>query len=242
MESDKKEYIILIHGAWCWEKVAPLLLEKGYIVHMPNLPGHGDNSCRLEDITLEKYVNCIIEQIYLIGKPVNLVGHSMGGIVISQVAEIILEKVKSLTYITGIVLKNNETLMDAVALEEIPLVHLIMTNNELGMQVKEDTIIETFYGDCPTDELASYMSKLCIQATVPGTAPIHVSESRFGSIPRAYIECTKDLTISIKRQRAMQEDWPFTIISTLETTHSPFFSAPDELTDSLDLVLKLMLN
>lgn len=38
---------VLIHGAWhgslWWDKVVPLLKEKGYGVEAPDLPGHGKN-------------------------------------------------------------------------------------------------------------------------------------------------------------------------------------------------------
>ena len=31
------------HGAWCWDKVVPLLEAKGHTVVAPDLPGHGDD-------------------------------------------------------------------------------------------------------------------------------------------------------------------------------------------------------
>lgn len=31
------------HGAWCWNKVVPLLKAKGYKVIAPDLPGQGND-------------------------------------------------------------------------------------------------------------------------------------------------------------------------------------------------------
>ena len=31
------------HGAWCWEKVVPLLAARGHAARAIDLPGHGDD-------------------------------------------------------------------------------------------------------------------------------------------------------------------------------------------------------
>jgi pimeloyl-ACP methyl ester carboxylesterase len=34
------------HGAWCWERVAPLLVAEGHRVLAPDLPGMGADRCK----------------------------------------------------------------------------------------------------------------------------------------------------------------------------------------------------
>jgi hypothetical protein len=52
---------------------------------------------------------------------------------------------------------------------------------------------------------------------------------RFGRVPRAYIETTRDRTISLAAQRAMQAALPCAPVFTLDTDHSAFLSQPEAL-------------
>ena len=109
------ETFVLIHGAhhgsWCWKMVTPLLEKAGYNVIAPDLPGHGENKKKaIEEITLNDYLDCIFEVLDRQPEPVILVGHSMGGLVISQVAEYRPNKIKKLVYLCAVLLKNGESL------------------------------------------------------------------------------------------------------------------------------------
>lgn len=61
----------------------------------PDLPGHGQGP-RLEKYSLEIHAEYIAS---LIGEPVHLIGHSMGGHVAIRVAKLISHKIKKLTLI-----------------------------------------------------------------------------------------------------------------------------------------------
>src|SRR5215475_785880 len=86
----KMNTIVLVHGAWvdasCWDKVVPALKAAGHEVLVVNLPGHGSDNTPPANITLQSYVDAVKTAI---GgrKDVTLVGHSLAGIVISEVAE-----------------------------------------------------------------------------------------------------------------------------------------------------------
>ena len=66
--------------------------------------------------------------------------------------------------------------------------------------------------------------------------PIKTTAARFGSVKRAYIECTQDNASPIELQREMQKALPCKPVVTLETDHSPFFSAPDALGRALIVI------
>lgn len=74
------------HGSWCWRKVVPLLRAKGHTVFTPDLPGHYRSATPCADVTLKTYVDSISDLIVSNNHKVILVGHSMAGVVISQVA------------------------------------------------------------------------------------------------------------------------------------------------------------
>jgi pimeloyl-ACP methyl ester carboxylesterase len=100
---------VLVHGAWhgrwCWEKVVPLLKQAGHQVEILDLPEYGQDKTLLREITLATYTKRVCETLDAQAEPVILVGHSMAGIVITQVAEERPEKIKTLVYLTAFLVK-----------------------------------------------------------------------------------------------------------------------------------------
>ena len=84
------------HGGWCWHKVVAELSRRGHRVVAPDLPAHGDDSTTRELVTLEAYADRVVEHLDDVSGPVCLVGHSMGGMVISAVGERVPERIERL--------------------------------------------------------------------------------------------------------------------------------------------------
>ncbi|MCX7864923.1 MAG: hypothetical protein N2423_07820, partial [Novosphingobium sp.] len=61
----------------------------------------------------------------------------------------------------------------------------------------------------------------------------HLSDARWGTLPRWYVECDEDRTVPIDGQRRLQALFPGTHAITLHADHSPFYSAPQALADAL---------
>jgi len=61
------------------------------------------------------------------------------------------------------------------------------------------------------------------------TTPLQVTDGRYGSVDRVYIECTRDRAIAPELQRMMVAEMPCREVITMDTDHSPFYSAPDTL-------------
>ena len=61
----------------------------------------------------------------------------------------------------------------------------------------------------------------------------HRPTSRSAAIPRHYIRCTDDRTIPPEYQEVMTAGWPAGTVTTLPTSHSPFFAAPAMLAERL---------
>ena len=81
--------IVLVHGAfggaWSWEPVIPGLEEAGHTVQALDLPGSGEDQTPVADVTLHAYADRVCEALAS-GPPAVLVGHSMGGVVVTQAA------------------------------------------------------------------------------------------------------------------------------------------------------------
>ena len=76
------------HGAWCWQKIVPLLEAQGHRVRTPDLPATGADTSDPAKVTLESWARFVAELLAAEPEPVILVGHSRGGVVISRAAEL----------------------------------------------------------------------------------------------------------------------------------------------------------
>lgn len=223
------------HGAWCWKEVLPRLEERGHSVVTLDLPGHGEDRTPISEVTLDAYVRRVCDVVSGQHEPVILVGHSMGGLVITRVAEEIPERLSALVYVTAFLLPSGTTLQDAAQKDEAALVlpNLVANDQEGSGTLPEELLPEIFYADCPPEAVSYAIERLVPQALGPFVTPLHHSEERFGSVPRIYVECTQDRAITLEAQRSMHGALPCRRVVTMETSHSPFFAKPGELAQHL---------
>jgi pimeloyl-ACP methyl ester carboxylesterase len=224
------------HGAWCWQKLVPLLEAQGHRVVAPDLLGLGDDRTPLPQVTLAAWTDQICRAIDAQSEPVILVGHSRGGVVISQVAERRPDKIEKLVYLTAMMIENGESGLGTFGkIGPSPLQdHLVIAPDGVSMTVKEEGYKPSFYGMC-TDEDVALAKRLCRPEPLePSNAPMTLSAANYGRVPRIYIECLRDNAITPAMQKAMYTAMPCEKVITMDTDHSPFFSAPAELARHLD--------
>ncbi|HYW04037.1 MAG TPA: alpha/beta fold hydrolase [Gammaproteobacteria bacterium] len=224
---------VLIHGAWhggwCWAKLAPLLEAQGHTVVAPDLPGHGDDATPTERVTLQAYADRVCEVLDAQSEPVVLVGHSMGGIVITQAGEQRPDRIRALVYVTAFLPENGRSLADYADSAEDTLVPPNMVVSEDGTRatVREAVIADAFYGDCSPEDIAWAKSRLVPQAVAPIVTPVRVTPDNFGRLPRVYVSCTRDRAITPEMQRMMLSNLPCDTVCSMDTGHSPFLADPD---------------
>jgi pimeloyl-ACP methyl ester carboxylesterase len=219
------------HGAWCWYKLVPRLEKLGHTVIAPDLASLGRDRTPVNRVSLGTWRRRVCEIVDSVPGQVVLVGHSRGGIVISEVAEHRPERVQTLVYLCAFLLNDGECLSDVAASDETSLVprNVVMADDKTSCIVRDEALRDAFYGKCSDADVA--LARLCVQPepTVPLTTPLKLSTGKFGAVPRVYIECLQDRAIPIALQRRMQANWPCQRVLSLDTDHSPFFSRPDEL-------------
>ena len=99
--------IVLIHGAWAggwvWDRVCGPLKSAGFNPVVVELPGSG--SWNPDDvIDLDAVAEHVVAVVESLDGQCTLVGHSGGGIVASQVAELLPSRVAGLVYVAGMML------------------------------------------------------------------------------------------------------------------------------------------
>jgi pimeloyl-ACP methyl ester carboxylesterase len=169
-----------------------------------------------------------------------LVGHSMGGLVISRSAELRPAKVEKLVYLAAFLLPSGRTILEATPLDTRAktVASLIINEHSSAASLKAESVRQMLYADCEDSDVALARTLLVPQAMAVSASPLSTSEENWGRVPRFYIECTRDNAIPIEAQRAMSSQLPCRRVITMETSHSPFLSAPDELSAHLLQLLK----
>jgi pimeloyl-ACP methyl ester carboxylesterase len=231
------------HGAWCWKKVVPLLAAKGYKVITLDLPSVSNDTSQLVSATLDDDAKKVADVANSLQGQVILVGHSSGGIVISQAAELLgAEKVNKLIYLDAFLPKNGESvfmLADKIreanaasfASKAQPEPDLfIISENKKYCKWKPELAEQLFYHDCSAEDIAFAKAHLSWQSVATLATPVHVTDSSYGAIKKYYILCTqaKDLDKSNMVPNVRCEK-----VYKLPSSHSPFFSMPNKLVDIL---------
>jgi pimeloyl-ACP methyl ester carboxylesterase len=223
------------HGAWCWDKVVSLLKKEGHIVVAPDLPGHGENKTPIPEVTLQAYADRVCDVVNDQSEPVILVGHSMGGVAITQAAEHCPDNIQKLVYLTAFLLQNGEFLLQHAQedTEALVLPNLVMAEDGSYATVKDEVIKPAFYADCSDEDVQRAKSLLVPQAAAPFATPVSTTAENFGRIPRVFIECLQDKAISPLIQEKLYTNLPCEKVVSMDSSHSPFLSRPKELVGHL---------
>lgn len=230
------------HGAWCWERLSPLLEAVGHQVITPNLPGSGEDPAPIENADLASYATRVAGVIDGVAGPVVLVGHSMGGIVAAQVAELRPHRLSALVYVNGLMLRDGESLGSFLeAHAHLDVDDLVLKNMEVSADGSEARFPagkarDVFYNTCAVEDAAWAAARLGPQRTKIYGEPLRLTPERFGLVPRAYVRGLKDNAVSPAYQDAMLENTPCERVFDLDGDHSPFLSAPHALATVLQQV------
>jgi pimeloyl-ACP methyl ester carboxylesterase len=233
---------ILIHGswhsAWNWHKVKPILERRGHRVFAIDLPGMGRDKTPIKEVKMENSVQSICDLIDTIDGKVILIGHSKNGIMISQVAEYRTSKIEKLIYLAAYLIPNGKTQAEYSA-QDIdgvlkPFVTRYPETNSHTLQA--EIYKEGLYHDC--EDYIVELAKLLLsnEPIESGITPLQLSDENYGSIRRFYIECTEDKAVTPFIQQKMYKETICEEVYQMQTSHSPFFSKPQEL---CDIILKI---
>jgi pimeloyl-ACP methyl ester carboxylesterase len=237
--------IVLIHGAWggawIWEKVTEPLEAAGHTVETLDLPGAGDDHTPLEQINLDAYAERICDVLRESPEQAVLVGHSMGGMAVTQAASRCPGRVASLIYLAAFLPMDGQSLIGLTKLPEGEGDHVQKTMVVSGepplAELSEENLIIAFYNLAPP-EVAKWAAQMQRpQPAVPMMDEAKLSEG-YETIPRSYIHCTKDQANMPALQRRMMKERAASPVIELETDHTPHLSAPEELVAAIDQLVR----
>ena len=164
-----------------------------------------------------------------------LVGHSLGGLTISQTAEAVPERIHTLVYLAAYLLRDGECQRDRLGEINNPLLMTIRQPVADGTAylLAGPDLKEAFCHLCSDEDFARAGERLRPQPAVIGGTPLKLSPERFGSVRRVYVECTEDKGLLPAFQQKMYGEQPCARVIKLSSDHSPFYSMPQRLADAL---------
>ena len=218
--------LLLVHGAWhtswCWQ---PLIAElSGVDVVTVDLPSSGTDPQTLGDLTADAAV--VRDALAGIDGPVVLVGHSYGGLPITEAATAELG-VAHLVYLCAFQLDAGDSLVASLGGEVPPWQEIHETH------VRVTTPVLVFYNGVAPELTEQAVARLQLQSTRALTQPL--SRAAWRDLPSTYIVCEQDQAIPMFAQEAMSAR-AGTVLR-LDAGHSPFLSQPAELAAVLRKVL-----
>lgn len=274
--------VVLVHGAHhshaCWSELTPELEQRGHAVVAMDLPGAGSNAAIPDSfnqrpldpaafgtepspnagVSQEERTDAVIaavrEAAGLGNGQVVLLGHSLGGLTASHVAEQIPDELQAVVYLTAFMFPNGMVAGQFIEAElgASELVPLFMCDPAVTGALRLDTASDdaeyvaklrsAFYNDLTDEQFTEVMSHLHPDepAAVAGV-PSPITRERFGTVDRHYVRCGLDNTILPAAQDTMvrlvdADMGNATTVHRLETSHSPMVSNPSALADILSSV------
>ncbi|HEY5406176.1 MAG TPA: alpha/beta fold hydrolase [Ginsengibacter sp.] len=230
---------VLVHGSWqapyVWNTVKSELEKAGQKVIVVELPAHGNDFTSPAEVSIDVYRDKVISAINNTNSKVILVGHSLGGMVVSAVAEKTPSKIKKLIYIAGFVPVSGQTLIELAGEDAQSLLGpaLISSKDQLLLDVRQDAITSIFCQDGSDAVKKLVLDNYRSEPAIPFTNPVTVTDANFGTVDKYYIHTLQDHAIGIDLQNKMANAAHITKTFSLNTGHSPFLTQPDEVTKLL---------
>ncbi|XP_019191584.1 PREDICTED: methylesterase 17 [Ipomoea nil] len=239
-------HFVLVHGlgggAWCWYKLRCLMENSGYKVSCIDLSSAGVDPSDANDIlTFDDYNKPLLD--FLASLPPNqqviLVGHSAGGLSVTDATHKFPQKISLAIYIAATMLKTGFTSEQDIK-DGIPDLSDFGEINEvydIGFGMGQDgpptSILVTktlqrkiLYQMSPLED-STLAGMLLRPGPIKALASAEFMESEgVEHVPRIYIRTRYDNVVKPEQQDAMINKWPPASVYTLDSDHSPFFSAP----------------
>lgn len=234
---------VLVHGAFAassgWSEVKQRLEAKGNKVIAADLPAHGADNTPATSVTFDVYRDSVVRIVESQNEKVILVGHSMAGMIVSEVAERVPNRIEKLIYIGALLPKNGDSSASLTGRDkEVVLKDVqIVSADGSTVLIKREEFADIFCADCTNAQKQALLKNDKDEAIAPLIYKVSLTAQRFGVVPKYYVETTEDKSIGIALQREMvAENGTVKKVFTIKTGHLPFVSQPKKMTKILQRI------
>lgn len=111
---------------------------------------------------------------------------------------------------------------------------LVLSNIRISKATLTDSLDESayraaLYADCDDADVELARALLTPEPSLPAMTRLRLTDKNYGAVPRHYIELTQDKAVSLSLQRQMIASSPCATVSSLDASHSAYFSQPKAL-------------
>ena len=191
---------VLVHGAWhtgeLLEPVAQQLRARGHTVHCPTLVGNrpGDDRSRVGLADAARSLAAFIQQNGL--ADVRLVGHSYAGMVISQIAAGLGNRLKRLVYWNACVPLNGQCLNDMIPPHYRTLFDEMAAANNNAVTLPFPIWREAFINDADAALAEKAYSQLNPHPYRTFTEPVSLPKELAAlQVGKGYVNCRQDIAL-----------------------------------------------
>jgi hypothetical protein len=157
--------------------------------------------------------------------------------IIDEVARCRSDNVRSLVFLSAFLLPLGKTPRDVMAMDEESILHTSLEIDvAMGVSsVKRDYARSVFYEDCSNEDAEWAINQLQPEPLIPpgSSTSITLEDPSPYRVSRFYIECLRDRALGPRTQKWMYTESPCEAVYSLNTSHSPFLSAPVALSEYL---------
>lgn len=235
----KTNTYVLVHGAWqapyVWDAVRADLEQKGNKVIVVELPGHGTDTTPTYTLSLDVYRDKVIAEISKVSEKVIMVGHSMGGMVVTSVAEKIPSKINKLVYIGAFLPASGQALGELAMSDPGSQLgpQISQSADKLTLEVTREKLTYLFINDGTQADKDRVLSNYRSEPAIPFGDKVTLTSGNFGSVEKVYIKTLQDIVISPTFQDRMIAAAGIKTVYNINTSHSPFLAQPHTVSDLL---------
>ena len=273
---------VLIHGAWhsgrSWDRLVPVLEQYGHRVERFDLPGAGATALsppsflKIRDkhalstarspsaaITQDQRTAAAIDRIATVkaeyGHPVVLVGHSLGGVTVTTLAERFPDEIAAVVYLASFLVPpglsvreiRSHSSMHATQIQSLQVadprvIGALRIDPHSNDPTYRRRIKQALADDMSESEFEHHISHMhCDEPLSPIASASPMTRSRFGSVRRHYIRTLDDCAIPIEAQDHMiasvdADIGGLTLIDTLPGGHLAHCTRSYDVAEILDTV------
>jgi pimeloyl-ACP methyl ester carboxylesterase len=220
---------VLVHGGfvggWYWRETAALLEKGGHQVHVvEQMPSAGRDPAGLGDLRAD--TDCVRQVVEAVEEPVVLVGHSYGGMVITELAD--HPSVAHTVYLSAFWPQRGQSVSDMLG--DGPMASWIVPHDNATLTVTDDLGVarQALCADLDPDRAAEELRRLLTQSMSSLGSPSSAPDRKH---PTTYIICEQDNVIPVAAQEQMAA--AADRVERLPSSHQPMASMPDKLAEVL---------
>lgn len=225
------------HGGWCWDDIISYLPKEEFECHAIDLPGQAKNQIISKNkVKTNDYIEYVLNYIEINNlEDLYIISHSLGGITLSKIVEQIPSKIKSIFFLTSVIL-NGKSFTQILPTEvQIKYKQIASSRDDNSIPPNIERIKQILFNKSENSpNLDSFLSKLEPQPIGPYEDVIILESFQQTNVPITYIKCKYDVSLPKETFEEIISNLPsHAKILEIESDHEAMFSNPEIISNIL---------